>query len=205
MKALKIILAILAVLVVLFLLVALFLPKQIHMEESLVINKPASVIFKQVNNFNNWHAWSPWEADDPEMVNSYEGAEKGVGAINSWTSKKYGDGSMTIIESIPYKKVTSELAFTKGDPGLSSFEFKEDQGATKVTWSVDIPNMSYPVGRFFGLLMPGMMKPFFVDGLARLKEVTEAMPDPPALQIVNLPERAVISVLDSCRLVGYWR
>ncbi len=198
MKALKIILVILVILVAIFLIVAVFLPKQTHMEESLVINKPASVIYKQVNNFHNWPAWSPWQAGDPEMTNTYEGPEQGVDAKNAWKSKKYGDGSMTIIESVPYKKITSALAFTKGDPGTSSFVFSEDKGATKVTWSVDLPDMGYPMGRYFGLMMPGMMKPFFVDGLNKLKEITEAMPDPPALQIVDMQEKAVISVIDSC-------
>jgi effector-binding domain-containing protein len=197
MKALKIIGIILLVLVVLFLVVAFFLPSKVYIEESIVINKPASVIFKQVDNFKNWPAWSPWQANDPEMVNTYEGPDQGVDAKTIWTSKKNGNGSMTIIESVPYTKVISALDF--GMPGASnSFEFKEDQGATKVTWGVNIPKLSYPVERFLGLMMPGMMKLFFVNGLEKLKEVTEAMPDPPALKIVEMPEKAVVSVIDSC-------
>jgi len=197
MRALKIIGIILLILVVVFLAVAFFLPSKVYIEESIVINKPASVIFKQVNNFNNWPAWSPWEANDPEMVNSYEGPDQGVDAKTSWISKKNGNGSMTIIESVPYTKVISALDI--GMEGTSnSFEFKEDNGATKVTWGVNIPKLSYPVERYIGLMMPGMMRIFFVQGLEKLKEVTEAMPDPPALQLTQLPEKAVVSVIDSC-------
>jgi len=197
MKALKIIGIILLILVVLFLVVALFLPSKVYIEESVVINKPASVIFKQVNNFKNWPAWSPWQANDPAMINTYEGPDQGIDAKTLWTSKKNGNGSMTIIESVPYTKVISSLDF--GMPGASnSFEFKEEQGVTKVTWSVNIPKLSYPVERFFGLLMPGMMKIFFVNGLEKLKEITEAMPDPPALKITEIPEKAFVSVIDSC-------
>jgi effector-binding domain-containing protein len=47
-------------------------------------------------------------------------------------------------------------------------------------------------------MMPGMMKPVFIQGLEKLKKVTEAMPDPPALQLIQLPDKPVVSVIDSC-------
>ena len=146
MKALKIILVILAVLVALFLVIALFLPKSVHMEESIVINKPASLVFKQVNNFKNWEPWSPFQANDPEMVTTYEGPEKGVGAKMLWTAKR-GDGYMLITESVPYQKVLSDLDF--GMPGATNlFTLNEEQGGTNVTWIVDIPDLAYPLGRY---------------------------------------------------------
>jgi effector-binding domain-containing protein len=197
MKALKIILIIVAVLIVLFLVVALLLPKGVRMEESIVINKPASIVFKQVNNFKNWEAWSPFRANDPGMVATYEGPEQGVGAKMSWTSEKNGDGYMLITESLPYKSVTSDLNF--GMPGaINIFQLDEENGATNLTWIVDIPNLGYPVGRIMGLMMPSMMKGAFSQGLNKLKEVTEAMPDPPALQLIQMEEKAVVSVVDSC-------
>jgi len=42
------------------------------------------------------------------------------------------------------------------------------------------------------------MKGVFKQGLEKLKEVTEAMPDPPALKVTEFRERAVITVVDSC-------
>lgn len=199
MKALKIIGIILLILIALFLVVALFLPSKSYMEESIVINKPASLVYKQVNDFRNWEAWSPFQAADPQMVNTYEGAEKGVGATMRWTSKKSGNGFMTITESVPYEKVISTLDF--GMPGTTNiFLLKEENGATTVNWAVDIQKMPYPMGRYMAVMMPGMMKPVFKQGLDKMKEVVEAMPDPPALQIVEFPSKAVISVVDSC----YW-
>jgi effector-binding domain-containing protein len=197
MKALKIIGIILLILIVVFLVVAFFLPSKVYIEESIVINKPASVIFRQVNNFKNWEAWSPWQANDPEQVNTYSGPEQGVDAKTTWESKKNGKGSMTIIGSVPYTRVTSALEF--GMPGATnSFDFKEDNGVTEVTWGVSIPKLSYPMERYIGLMMPGMMKIFFVKGLEKLKEITEAMPKPPAIQITEFREKAVLSVIDSC-------
>jgi effector-binding domain-containing protein len=78
------------------------------------------------------------------------------------------------------------------------FLLKQEQGTTKVTWGVNLPKLAYPVERYIGLMMPGMMKVFFVNGLEKLKEITEAMPDPPVLQLMQLPEKAVVSVIDSC-------
>jgi effector-binding domain-containing protein/uncharacterized membrane protein len=198
MKALKIIGVILLVLIVLVLVVALFLPKRVSMKESIVINKPASLIYKQVNDFHNWPPWSPWMATDPAMVMSYEGPVKGVGAKNMWTSKVHGDGSMTITEAIPYKSVKARLDFGQKGEALNYFEFSETSQGTEVVWGVDIDDMGYPLGRYISLMMPGMMKPFFTQGLEKLKTVVESMPDPPALQIVEFPEMQVITVMDSC-------
>jgi effector-binding domain-containing protein len=197
MKALKIIGIILLVLVALFLIVAAFLPSKLHIEESMVINKPASLIFRQVNNFKNFTKWSPFQEMDPAMVNTFEGPEMGVGAKNIWTSKKTGNGSMTILESKPYTKVISSLDI--GMTGATNyFDFKEEQGGTKVTWGVDFPKLSYPAERYAGLMMPRMMKPVFTKGLENLKKMTEEMPDPPKLQITQIPEKAVLSIVDSC-------
>jgi effector-binding domain-containing protein len=197
MKALKIIGIIILVIVALFFVIAIFLPSSAKMEESIVINKPASLVFKQVNNYKNWEPWSPFQAADPGMINTYEGPEQGLGATMRWTSSKNGDGYMTTTESIPYKKVVATLDF--GMPGTTNiFLLEEQQSATKVTWGVEIEKLPYPAGRYIGLMISGSMKDVFIDGLEKLKEVTEAMPDPPALKIVDMPAKAVISVIDSC-------
>ncbi len=199
MKALKIIGIIILVLVALFFIIALFLPKSVSMKESIVINKQASLIFKQVNNFQNWPAWSPWLEADPEMVSTYEGPKLGVGAKTSWTSKTQGNGSMTITESLPYKRVSSSLEFAGQETGSTNyFAFEETPQGTTVTWGVEIPTLRYPVERYFGLLMPGMMKTYFIKGLENLKKITEAMPDPPKLELTLLPEQKVLSIADSC-------
>lgn len=196
MKALKIIGIIVLILVALFLIIGLFLPSTVKIEESIVINKPASLIYKQVNNFKSWEAWSPFQAGDPTMKVSYEGPEQGVGAKMLWTAKR-GDGFMLITESVPYKKVVSDLDF--GMPGtVNLFELNEEQGGTKVTWTVTMNQLPYPMGRYIGMMMPGGMKGVFKQGLEKLKEITEAMPDPPALKIVEMPAKAVVSVIDSC-------
>jgi effector-binding domain-containing protein len=201
MKALRIVGIILLVLIVLFFVIALFLPAKLHIEESMVMKKPANLIFKQVNNFKNWEAWSPWLESDPAMEISYSGQDLGIGASCSWKSDLHGNGTMTIIDSKPYELISCELKSPEGDVFYRNIYFQETDEGTKVTWKEDIPELAYPIERYFGLLMPGMMKKFFVGGLERLDEITGKMKDPITVHIATIPETKVITVLDSC----YWQ
>jgi effector-binding domain-containing protein len=198
MKALKIIGIVILALVAIFLIVSAFLPNSVTMQESMVIHKKADVIFKQVNNFQKWPAWSPWQKLDPQQVNKYEGPAFGVGAKTTWESKKNGNGSMTIVESMPYLKVSSSLDFGQKGGASNAFVFEEHAEGTLVTWSVNVPELGYPMGRYFGLIMPKMMKLMFTDGLTNLKTLTEGMPDMPEITETTLPEMTVLSILDSC-------
>lgn len=198
MKALKIVGIILLVLIALFFVVALFLPAKVDMSSSLVIDKPASLIFKQVNNYKNWSTWSPWVEADPAMENFYDGPDMGVGAVLSWKSSLHGDGRMTIMESVPYELVKNELRFMEEDPAYSSFILTETPEGTNVTWTLEIPHLTYPMERYFGLIMPGMMKKYFKNGLENLKEVVMEMPDQPVIEQTTVPETYVVTVLDSC-------
>jgi len=200
MKALKIIGVIILILIVLFFVIALFLPSKLHMEESLVINKPASLVFKQVNNYSNWEKWSPWQETDPEMTITYEGPDLGAGASYSWISKVHGNGKMTIAESKPYESIINELQIMEGETANTNFYFTPTEGGTQVVWTLDIPKLSYPVERYFGLLMPGIMKKFFSSGLENLRELAESMPEPLDVAHTTVPETYALTVLDSC----YW-
>jgi len=204
MKALKILGIIVLLLVVLFFVVSLFLPSTLHMEDSIVINKPASLVFKQVNNYKNWEQWSPWRESDPAMVITYEGADFGVNSSYSWKSKVHGNGKLTITQSIPYTKVSNELVFIDG-PAASQSDFllEEVPEGTRVTWRLDIPHLTYPVERYFGVMMPGMMKKFFKTGLENLKKVSESKPNPPEISVTTFPETTIISITDSCNWDGF--
>jgi effector-binding domain-containing protein len=198
MKALKVVGIILLILVVLFFVIALFLPSKLHMEESMVINEPARLLFKQVNNFKNWEKWSPWQESDPAMEITYKGNNLGVGASYFWISKVHGDGEMTILESKPYEMIRYKRVIMERGTAYSDFFFEETDGGTKVTWTTDIPKLTYPVERYFGLLMPGMMRDFFIGGLENLAEASAVMEAPVEVKILKTPERKVVAILDSC-------
>src|SRR5688500_20324481 len=99
---LKKVLIVLAVIIAGFLLFVGSRPDTYRVERSTVIDAPASVVFAQLDDFQSWAAWSPWEKLDPQMKKTFQGPPEGVGAGYSWQgNKKVGSGKMTIVDSQP--------------------------------------------------------------------------------------------------------
>jgi uncharacterized protein involved in outer membrane biogenesis len=65
MKMLKWSLVAFAAIVVVFLVVVALQPSDFKVERSATMRAPAPAAFAQVNDFQNWRAWSPWEKVDP--------------------------------------------------------------------------------------------------------------------------------------------
>ncbi len=197
MKALKIIGFILLIVIALFLIGAALIPKQFEVEASKTINKPPSLVFKQVNNFQNWSAWSPWEMADPDMKSEYGGPKLGEGAIHTWTSETQGNGKQTITESVPYELIRTELDIYEQSESTSYFTFEEKDGGTLVKWGME-SETSYPFERVIFFFLKGMMQDMFNEGLENLKEVTESIPNPPAIEKTTTPEMIALTIVDSC-------
>jgi Polyketide cyclase / dehydrase and lipid transport len=171
----------LVILFALLIIIAFFLPSKKHVEASVLIKAPASVIYSQVDNFANWEKWSPWAVRDSQMVSTYEGPASGVGAITRWKSpnKQTGYGSMKIRNADPGKSLQIELTMMNQEPSLSPWLFEETSEGTKVTWGLDMQNMKL-LERYFGLFMQKMMDPYFKQGLDSLKSVSERLAVPVA-------------------------
>ena len=229
MKFLKITGIILFALVALFFIVAAFLPNVFHVEQSIVIDRPAEYPFNEINTLHNWKNWSPFDDEDPEMVTIYEGTASGLGAISIWTSETQGNGSMVISESTPFSKIVTDLDF--GEHGLASgyFTLNEENNKTTVLWGMD-SELSYPIKRIVFAVMKGMMEETFMRGLKSLKEHCESvdynnnkMPhfietahithgekpndeqkaklkETPHLYVMQLNERWIATIMDSCSM-----
>ncbi len=50
-------------------------PDEVTYQRSITISAPREKIFEQINNYNNWMAWSPWEKKDPNMKSNLSGPE----------------------------------------------------------------------------------------------------------------------------------
>jgi effector-binding domain-containing protein len=197
MKALKIIGIILLLVIIAFLIGAALIPKEFKVEATTTIDKPPALVFKQVNNFENWSAWSPWEKADPKMKSEYGGPTLGVGAYHSWISETQGNGKQTITESIPYELIRTELDFYQQGKGTSYFTFSEVNGGTNVTWGMR-KETAYPVERVVFFFLKGMMQNMFDEGLEKLKEVCENKADPPVIEETKTPEMIALAIIDSC-------
>ena len=101
MTALKRVIIGLVTLIVLIVVIGFLLPRQVHVERSIVINAPQAQLFEALNSFKRFNEFSPWAALDPNTQYTYEGPESGVGAKMSWVSNDpdLGSGTNEIVES----------------------------------------------------------------------------------------------------------
>ncbi|MEK7729253.1 MAG: SRPBCC family protein [candidate division KSB1 bacterium] len=179
MKALKIVLMAVGGLVALFFIVAAFLPSSYAVERSIEINKAPEVVFEQVADFNNYLKWNPWSKTEPSAKNTIGGTQKEPGASWMWEGDTVGTGSLTIEKLEPHKAIQSKLKFLKPfeSEASDSWTFEPTASGTKVVWH-NTGELPYPVMRYMGLMMEGMLGPQFEQGLRDLKALSEAQPDP---------------------------
>jgi len=178
---LKWILAAVATVVVVFLVVVALQPSDFKVERSATMRTPAPAAFAQVNDFNNWRAWSPWEKVDPALKRQYEGPKAGTGAVYAWQGNKdVGEGRMTITESRPGELVRIKLEFFKpfAATNTAEFSFKPAAGGTSestaVTWSMSGQNNFFSKAICLFVDMDKMVGGMFEQGLAQMKSVVEA-------------------------------
>ncbi len=179
MNALKIILGSALFLGIIVLLLGLFVAEPgYYVKRSTTINAPAETVFPYVSSLKAMDAWSPWSEKDPNMVNTYEGTDGTVGAVNSWTSnvEEVGVGTQTITKIEPNKSIHTHLSFKKPRENESDATIRlteTEDGKTKVTWGL---RGSY--GSIERLVMmfvdiEGAVGPEFQKGLDKLKTQVE--------------------------------
>jgi effector-binding domain-containing protein len=178
MKILKKLFLAVVVLVLVVVVVGFVLPRERHVERSILIDAPACVVFSQVNGFGNFNDWSPFVAVAPGAEYSYEGPDFGVGAKMTWTvtEPKPEVGSQTIVASTPYERVDIELDFGDRGPAQSTYLIEGHDGGTRLTWSFDTDFGLNIIGRYVGLILDRQLGPLYAQGLANLKRIAEALP-----------------------------
>lgn len=176
----KILLSILGI-IVLLVVISFFMSGKYHAEKSLVMKAQPEVIFDQLNTLKNWEKWEPWGNVDTTIKMTFNGPESGVGASYSWTSKKSGDGTITISESVPPQMINYSLDFAGQGKALAGFKLEPVAEGTNVTWWFDMDAGSNPIGKYMIKLMDGTMQDMLNKGLANIKGVVEAMP--PAAEV----------------------
>jgi effector-binding domain-containing protein len=159
-------------------IIGFLLPRNIHIERSVSIARPASLIYAAVNSFQLFPKWSPWQDLDPTMHQTTEGARDGVGAKLVWSGNdKVGSGTQLITASTLNQSVASDVDFGKMGVAKSNILLLPQGPSTRVTWTLDIDMGAGPVGHYFGLMMDGMIGKDYDKGLAKLKALIESMPN----------------------------
>ncbi len=204
MKVLKFLLKTLVILIALVLIAAFFLPSEKHIEKSITIKAKPEKVFKEVNTLQQWQYWSPFEEEDTGMVSKYEGEPAGVGAKHIWTSEKSENGSMEITVSEPYDSIVTTLLFEKRGKATSTWYFEDTNEGTKVTWTLEMKDLAYPIERILGLFMDGIIKKSYTKGLQNLKEHVENLPEKPdsnfktgEISVKEFPGQLSMAIIDS--------
>lgn len=172
----------LGILVVLGLVVVAgyFLPKDWHIERSIVMAAEPAAIYAQVADLETWPQWTAWNKQlDPAGNWEYSGAESGVGARTDWSGPKLGSGNLTITAADPRSGIAYDLQFEDYPMARGGLRFEEDAGGTKVTWTGDGQGGGGALGFVSGWmaslgLIQKMIAKDFETGLAGLKARVEA-------------------------------
>jgi hypothetical protein len=167
----------LAAAVVILLLVIATRPANFKIERSADMRAPSWLVFGLVNDFRQWHVWSPWEKLDPAMQKTFGEKSAGEGAVYSWTGNdQVGEGRMTITEAKAAQYVKLKLEFLKPwkATNQATFTFAPQGSSTKVSWAME---GEYDfMGKAFSLFadMDAMVGKDFEQGLAMMGTVAEA-------------------------------
>ena len=190
MRIIKIILFSIVGLLVLFFAVGFLLPREVNVERSIEIDASPQQVFDMVNDFQQFNRWQPWAQIDPDTRYVYEGPKTGAGSRMMWYSDhpEVGDGDQEIILSEPYSRVRMALDFGAGGLAHADYLIDPTDDGSELTWTLEADMGGNPLGKYFGLMMDGMVGPAYEQGLANLKVILESEPEPEAEEIEPMPE-----------------
>ncbi len=177
MKILKYLGIGLLVIVALVLIIALFVPKDVVYEKSILINAPIETVWENTNSLADMDKWNPWDEKDPMMVKDFSGIDGTIGAMQSWDSdvKEVGKGSQTITNiEAPTLFETDLLFLTPYESEAKAYvKLAQEGDQTNVTWGFKSV-MPYPLNiTSLFINMESMMGEDWNKGLTKLKTISE--------------------------------
>ena len=166
-----------------FVVTGYLLPKQVHIERSITVNRPATMMFEILNSYRYFNEWSPWADRDPNAEFVISGPESGVGARMSWIGEPQlvGSGWQEIIASEPYEQINIKLDFDAQGIADTGFKLVSQGDATHITWFFDsdltagVNFLDSFLARYFGLLFDRWVGGDYELGLANLKQFAESL------------------------------
>ncbi len=156
--------------------IGVFLPSTARVERRVTIDAPPATVYALVNDFHQINKWSPWLAVDPNARFEIEGPRRGVGASLSWSGRIVGEGSQTIVVSVPFERVVSRVLLDGNREARASFKLEATEFGTSVSWVFERDFGRNVFGRYFGLLLDGIVGKDYEEGLAGLRTLAESLP-----------------------------
>jgi hypothetical protein len=157
------------------------LPNQLEVTRTASIERPRAAVFAMINDLRIAKEWSPYYARDPDADYAFNG-EPGEGQSMRWVSnvREVGRGRMSIVSSSENEEVQSILQMGERATLNSQINLRPGQGTTAVEWRVTAECAEGAINvpcRYMNLIMRGMVQKELDSGLARLKTLTEQLPN----------------------------
>lgn len=154
----------------LFLIIPLFLPATFKVQRILQINTAPNVVYQKVLDFNARQQWDPWLEKDPAADVKVRTTPDNIGSVLRWDGEKIGTGEITLREKVDNRALYMRVEFTSPYTTTvkSYWKFEPADKGTRVTWTISGP-LSYPLGRYHGLLIDRTLGSACENGLKRLR------------------------------------
>lgn len=148
---------------------ALALPRHVNIERSALIEASPEAVIELAASNTGYQAFNPYKDLDPNLQVEMFGPASGVGSGFSFESKD-GAGQQTVA-SVTADQVVFDLDLGPLGQPTQAISAIAVNGATEVTWSMDMDLGMNPVFRVMGLFMDGMIGPNLELGLANIADV----------------------------------
>ena len=162
--------------VAVLIIIGFLLPRHSRVEVSALVDAPPATVFALVNDFHRVALWAPRTATDANARVLFSGPPRGVGATITWDGVIAGSGTQTIVASRPYEHVATTINPGEAGEAHTWFDFRREDGATRVTWGFAHDHGLNLVGRYFALLLSGVVRREFETGITALEELAESLP-----------------------------
>lgn len=148
---------------------SLALPRHVSIERSARMDaSPAAVIELAASN-SDYQAFNPYKDLDPNLQIEMFGPSSGIGSGFSFRSKD-GAGQQTV-SAVSADQVTFALDLGPLGQPTQAISAVAVDGATRVTWTMQMDLGINPIFRVMGLFMDSMIGPNFELGLANIADV----------------------------------
>ncbi len=157
------------------------LPNDLEVTRTATIDRPRVAVFAMINDLRIAKEWSPYYARDPDAEYAFSGAP-GEGQSMRWVSnvREVGRGRMSIVSATENEEVQSILEMGERATLSSRIELRPGENATSVAWTMTAQCGEGAINvpcRYMNLILRGMVQQELDSGLARLKTLTEQLPN----------------------------
>lgn len=169
--------AVLLSLVIALVVIGFMLPASVVVERQHSMAHSSEVLFEVLADMRHFSQWTPWLGAEGEGTFRIEGPPAGVGATLVWREgTEAGTSRMRIVAVEPSRRIDFDLEF--GDNDAEGWFLIEPEGLDqRVTWGLAMQFGALDlVGRYVGLMLPGLIGTEYDRGLQQLEEYLERTP-----------------------------